>query len=106
MKKNEVFTYKIYSTSCCKSYLYVALCREGNNYNNEQVGNRITVVQKIPHDGEVNRARYMPQKPDIIATKTVKGDVYIFDRTKHPMKPTGEVVCNPELKLKGHTKEG
>ncbi|CAG8614784.1 2642_t:CDS:10 [Paraglomus brasilianum] len=78
----------------------------GNNYNNEQVGNRITVVQKIPHDGEVNRARYMPQKPDIIATKTVKGDVYIFDRTKHPMKPTGEVVCNPELKLKGHTKEG
>ncbi|CAG8476312.1 14164_t:CDS:10 [Gigaspora margarita] len=67
---------------------------------------RIKVVQKIKHDGEVNRARYMPQKQDIIATKTVSGDVYIFDRTKHPSKPLSDGTCQPELKLRGHIKEG
>ncbi|GBC05864.1 hypothetical protein RclHR1_06480014 [Rhizophagus clarus] len=67
---------------------------------------RITVVQRINHDGEVNRARYMPQDQNIIATKTVTGDVYIFDLTKHPSRPLAEGVCNPELKLRGHTKEG
>ncbi|KAJ1978781.1 Histone acetyltransferase type B subunit 2 [Dimargaris xerosporica] len=102
---------------------------------------RISIAQKITHDGEVNRARYMPQKPDIIATKTVMGDVYIFDRTRHPLQPTGlggtagssirtgttvngadgtaagsamggdhpgltTGICNPEIKLVGHTQEG
>ena len=67
---------------------------------------RITVVQRINHDGEVNRARYMPQNQNIIATKTVAGDVYIFDLTKHPPKPVAEGVCTPELKLRGHTREG
>ncbi|KAJ1648483.1 Histone acetyltransferase type B subunit 2 [Dispira simplex] len=91
---------------------------------------RISIVQKIVHDGEVNRARYMPQKPDIIGTKTVMGDVYIFDRTRHPLQPSGlgsggsiktgttttvagqgtdgndGMVCNPEIKLVGHRQEG
>ena len=48
----------------------------------------------------------MPQDQNIIATKTVTGDVYIFDLTKHPSRPLTEGVCNPELKLRGHTKEG
>lgn len=30
---------------------------------------RVQVTQRINHDGEVNRARYMPQNPDLIATK-------------------------------------
>ncbi|KAG0244845.1 CCR4-Not complex caf1 ribonuclease subunit Caf1 [Mortierella sp. GBA43] len=67
---------------------------------------KINVTQKINHDGEVNRARYMPQNPDIIATKTVMGDLYIFDRTRHPSQPTAGGVCSPEIRLKGHTKEG
>ena len=29
-------------------------------------------VQLINHDGEVNRARYMPQNPFMLATKTVR----------------------------------
>lgn len=29
------------------------------------------MIQKINHTGEVNRARYMPQNPFIIVTKTV-----------------------------------
>lgn len=74
------------------------------------------------------RARYMPQNPFVIATKTPTADVLIFDYSKHPSRPgessthppspnkgtptyphpvlldTNE--CKPELRLKGHTKEG
>lgn len=35
----------------------------------------------------MNRARYMPQNPCIIATKTPTSDVLVFDYTKHPSKP-------------------
>lgn len=47
----------------------------------------------------------MPQNPDLIATKTVMGDVYVFDRTKHPSQPSG-TECKPDITLRGHTKEG
>lgn len=47
----------------------------------------------------------MPQNPDLIATKTVMGEVYVFDRTKHPSQPTGS-VCKPDITLRGHSKEG
>ena len=66
---------------------------------------RIKVIHSINHTGEVNRARYMPQNPDLIATKTVMGEVYIFDRTKHPSSPSSD-VCKPDITLRGHTKEG
>ena len=64
------------------------------------------MIQKINHDGEVNRARYMPKNPNIIATRTVFGPVYIFDRTRHTSTPSSDGVCNPEIKLIGHEKEG
>lgn len=67
---------------------------------------KVAVVQQINHDGEVNRARYMPQNPCIIATKTVSSDVYVFDYTKHPSKPKADGVCSPDLRLKGHSMEG
>ncbi|OMJ27191.1 Histone-binding protein RBBP4 [Smittium culicis] len=68
---------------------------------------KVSVSQKINHDGEINRARYMPQNPDIIATKTVveNGAVFIFDRTKHPSQPS-DSICKPDIKLVGHSKEG
>lgn len=47
------------------------------------------------HEGEVNRARYMPQKYNIIATKTVSGEVHIFDYTQHPAEPENENVSKP-----------
>eukprot|EP00826_Nyctotherus_ovalis_P018351 TRINITY_DN15490_c0_g1_i5.p1 TRINITY_DN15490_c0_g1~~TRINITY_DN15490_c0_g1_i5.p1 ORF type:complete len:298 (+),score=61.32 TRINITY_DN15490_c0_g1_i5:189-1082(+) len=53
---------------------------------------------EIPHQGEVNRARYMPQQYNVIATKTTTGEVHIFDYHKHSNKP--------ELKLLGHDSEG
>lgn len=48
---------------------------------------KIETEIKINHEGEVNRARYMPQNPCIIATKTPSADVLVFDYTKHPSKP-------------------
>lgn len=44
---------------------------------------------KINHEGEVNRARYMPQNSFIIATKTPSADVLVFDYIKHPSEPGG-----------------
>jgi histone-binding protein RBBP4 len=66
----------------------------------------VQIVQQINHDGEVNRARYMPQNSFIIATKTVSAEVYVFDYSKHPSKPPLDGACNPDLRLKGHNSEG
>ncbi|KZP28926.1 WD40 repeat-like protein [Athelia psychrophila] len=67
---------------------------------------RIQIIQKINHDGEVNRARYMPQNPDLIATKAVSGDVLVFDRTKHASEPERDGVCRPDIRLVGQNQEG
>eukprot|EP01104_Vermistella_antarctica_P008884 TRINITY_DN2264_c0_g2_i1.p1 TRINITY_DN2264_c0_g2~~TRINITY_DN2264_c0_g2_i1.p1 ORF type:complete len:437 (+),score=88.88 TRINITY_DN2264_c0_g2_i1:36-1313(+) len=70
------------------------------------VAGKVEIVQKINHDGEVNRARYMPQNHTIIATKTVTPTVYLFDITKHGSEAPTDGKCNPQLRLTGHTKEG
>jgi histone-binding protein RBBP4 len=67
---------------------------------------RLQIIQKINHEGEVNRARYMPQNPDLIASKAIKGSVFIFDRTKHPSEPERDGVCRPDIELVGQEKEG
>ncbi|KAG5649645.1 hypothetical protein H0H81_002719, partial [Sphagnurus paluster] len=67
---------------------------------------RIQVIQKINHAGEVNRARYMPQNPDLIATKAVTGEVLVFDRTKHSSEPERGGVCKPDIRLVGQNREG
>lgn len=67
---------------------------------------RIQVIQRINHQGEVNRARYMPQNPDLIATKAVTGEVFVFDRTKHSSEPERGGVCKPDIRLVGQNKEG
>lgn len=70
------------------------------------INGRIEVDIKINHEGEVNRARYMPQNPQIIATKTPLSDVLIFNIDTHPLGREKSGECNPELRLKGHTREG
>ncbi|TPX08223.1 uncharacterized protein E0L32_001881 [Thyridium curvatum] len=65
---------------------------------------RFKIVQKIDHPQEVNKARYQPQNPDIIATLCVDGKILIFDRTKHSLQPAGTV--NPQIELVGHDQEG
>lgn len=66
---------------------------------------KVSVMQKIPHDGDVNRARHMPQNPNVVATKTETGKVYVFDLTKHGATPVDN-VCRPDLTLQGHSREG
>jgi histone-binding protein RBBP4 len=66
----------------------------------------IKITQKILHDGEVNRARYQIENPDMIATKSRTGDVYVFDRTKFDAMPKENDKFNPTLRLTGHDKEG
>jgi histone-binding protein RBBP4 len=70
------------------------------------VSDKIEIVMKINHDGEVNKARYMPQNHTIIATKTPSSDVFVFDYTKHPSKPLPDGKCQPDIRLTVHTKEG
>lgn len=70
------------------------------------INERIEIELKINHEGEVNRARYMPQNPQIIATKTPSSDVLIFNIDTHPIGKEQAGDCNPELRLKGHTREG
>ena len=65
---------------------------------------RIQITQKIDHEGEVNKARYKPQNPNVIATLGSRGDVLVFDRTMHSNTPTG--TCEPQIRLVGHKDEG
>eukprot|EP01116_Phalansterium_solitarium_P025328 TRINITY_DN9636_c0_g1_i1.p1 TRINITY_DN9636_c0_g1~~TRINITY_DN9636_c0_g1_i1.p1 ORF type:complete len:419 (-),score=99.89 TRINITY_DN9636_c0_g1_i1:10-1266(-) len=70
------------------------------------VSDKVEIIMKINHDGEVNKARYMPQNCSIIATKTIHPEVYIFDYAKHSSKPPADGKCTPQLILRGHSTEG
>ena len=118
-----------YLFSLCLDFL----CVEFGGFGS--VSGKIEIEIKINHEGEVNRARYMPQNPCIIATKTPSSDVLVFDYTKHPSRPGKSIAlfdvqlstikngidnillmlpfyldangeCSPDLRLKGHQKEG
>jgi len=68
-------------------------------------GPKFTILARINHPSEVNRALHMPQDPFKIATKTTQGDVLLFDYSKHQSTPKDNTVC-PQKTLKGHRKEG
>ncbi|WPG98290.1 nucleosome remodeling complex, CAF-I subunit, protein [Acrodontium crateriforme] len=74
----------------------------GYGASREQIN--FSIVQKITHPGEVNKARYQPQNPDIIATWAKDHNLYIWDRSKHPSVPTTDI--KPQAILKGHSDEG
>ncbi|KAJ3826767.1 hypothetical protein F5880DRAFT_1504417, partial [Lentinula raphanica] len=71
---------------------------------------RIQITQKITHPGEVNGARYIPQNPELLATKAVTGEVtgevLVFDRMKHASEPEPDGVSRPNTRLVGQTREG
>eukprot|EP00003_Mantamonas_plastica_P000750 TRINITY_DN1057_c0_g1_i4.p1 TRINITY_DN1057_c0_g1~~TRINITY_DN1057_c0_g1_i4.p1 ORF type:complete len:334 (-),score=127.86 TRINITY_DN1057_c0_g1_i4:648-1649(-) len=71
-----------------------------------KIEGKIEIVQKIHHDGDVNKARYMPQNPCIISTMTQSGEVHIFEYNRHPAKPAPSAVPKPDVRLVGHEKEG
>jgi len=95
----------VYRSLCAPNYLAL-IPEELRNAPAYRPTKPINITQRIGHEGEVNRARYMPQNPDLIATKTTKGDVWIFDRTKHPSKPDKENVFKPDIILNGMNKDG
>ena len=72
---------------------------------------KIEIELKINHDGEVNRARYMPQNSSLIATKSPSAEVLIFNYSKLANLPKEHLMSMsadacPEIRLRGHTKEG
>uniref|UniRef100_A0A7S3A4U1 Histone-binding protein RBBP4-like N-terminal domain-containing protein n=1 Tax=Rhodosorus marinus TaxID=101924 RepID=A0A7S3A4U1_9RHOD len=67
---------------------------------------KVSIVQKINHEGEVNRARAMPQNCFLVATKSPNGQVLVFDTSRHMLKPSIAETCSPQLRLGGHKKEG
>ncbi|XP_020272400.1 LOW QUALITY PROTEIN: WD-40 repeat-containing protein MSI3-like, partial [Asparagus officinalis] len=60
-----------------------------------------TIDRRAPHTGEVNRARHMPQKPNLVATKTAVAEVHVFDLGKEE-----KGIGGPEAVLRGHEMEG
>lgn len=68
---------------------------------------KLSLAQSLNHNGEVNKARYMPQSFNIVATKTVSAEIHIFDLFKHHSRPEGiDHLAKPNLRLLGHTEEG
>lgn len=66
---------------------------------------KVEVQTRMVHEREVNRARYMPQKPNLVATKTPNAHVLVFDTDKHTAA-SATTGLNPELRLTGHDEEG
>jgi histone-binding protein RBBP4 len=66
---------------------------------------KLEIIQRIVHAGEVNRARYAPHNPNLIATKSPSDRVYLFDKTRHASTPT-DATFRPDLVLAGHEGEG
>lgn len=79
---------------------------EIGGYGREVAAIKLNIVQKIDHPGEVNKARYQPQNPDMIATLCVDGRILIYNRTKHSSMPASSGAANPDVELIGHAKEG
>lgn len=78
----------------------------GFGHANSTVG-KIEIRMKVKHEGEVNRARYMPQNHFVVATRGPSPEIYIWDLTKHPSFPTDESspFC-PQGVCVGHASEG
>ena len=74
-----------------------------NNYY--KLDEKIEIEYKINHKGEVNRARFMPQNSNLIATKSPNYEIHIFNYKKQPKIPIDNEI-KPEIKLTGHTNEG
>jgi histone-binding protein RBBP4 len=63
---------------------------------------KFEITAKIPHQGEINRARYCPFASHLIASKTISGEVLIFNTNN----PGTEPVIKPSARLVGHSSEG
>lgn len=68
---------------------------------------KLRLLQSINHLGDVNKVRYMPQNPDVIASANNRGDLSVYNRTKHStIKKLADdsVVNEPQLRLRNAVK--
>lgn len=93
-----------YTSGTDQEYLAIATTRFLLSKDAKQVNTGVTVEKRIDHNGEVNRARIMPQNTDIIATASACGDIYIFKHPEFPDEPSCEFKST--LTLKFHTENG
>jgi histone-binding protein RBBP4 len=77
----------------------------GFGHASSNVG-KIEIRMKVKHEGEVNRARYMPQNHFFVATRGPDPEVYVFDLSKHPSFPEDDSAFSPQVVCCGHSKEG
>ena len=75
------------------------------HHPNSNVG-KIEIKMKVKHEGEVNRARHMPQNHFVVATRGPSSEVYVWDLSKHPSFPTESAPFSPQGVCMGHSKEG
>ena len=115
-----------YSEGVNKDYLLIAKTilpnptlkrsnKDIKDYNKEvvkeyaKIKNKIEIETKIRHEGEINKAKIMPQikeNKQLIATKTNKGEVNIFDYLKFSANENDDEIPKPTKILKGQTKIG
>ncbi|KAJ1610548.1 putative histone deacetylase subunit [Cryptosporidium canis] len=78
-----------------------------HNESNSSVFSRRVL---IPHDGEVNRVIHSPESTNIIASKTVVGDINIYNLNSLVVEKTEKSTTitekKPSLILCGHEQEG
>nr|AAT85137.1 hypothetical protein [Oryza sativa Japonica Group]AAU10809.1 hypothetical protein [Oryza sativa Japonica Group] len=60
----------------------------------------VSISRSVPHKGEVNRARCMPQRRYMVATKTCVDEVHVYH-----LGDDGE-KCGADVVLRGHEAEG
>ncbi|XP_052156443.1 histone-binding protein MSI1 homolog [Oryza glaberrima] len=60
----------------------------------------VSISRSVPHKGEVNRARCMPQRRYMVATKTCVDEVHVYHLGDDGEKSSANVV------LRGHEAEG
>mmetsp|Transcript_304 Transcript_304/g.857 ORF Transcript_304/g.857 Transcript_304/m.857 type:complete len:518 (-) Transcript_304:285-1838(-) len=67
---------------------------------------KIEVRMKVKHEGEVNRARHMPQNHFVVASRGPNPEVYIWDLSRHPSFPDENSPFAPQGVCVGHAREG
>ncbi|KRY68568.1 putative histone-binding protein Caf1 [Trichinella pseudospiralis] len=76
----------------------------GSLFDNDPT--RFKIQKRIPHPGEVNCIKHMPHFPQYVATKSMNGDIYLFDCNKYPDNSETSSEVPPEARLCGHPGEG
>lgn len=79
---------------------------ELGGHGKAKVSITFNIIQRINHPGDVNRARYQPQNPNIIATMCEDGNALVFDRSKLASIPKDNGMVEAHAILKGHEAEG